>query len=114
MYEEATDSVFLDGVHGKYDFSWKEQWGNAKEYEEKYDHPVWKEYLKQGIIGGHNGMDWLVMNAFADAVQKGGPYPIDVYDAAAWMCISALSEESVQLGGQTVSIPDFAEGKRLM
>ena len=33
-----------------------------------------------------------------------------VYDAAAWMCVSALSEESISTGS-VVAIPDFTEGK---
>lgn len=35
---------------------------------------------------------------------------MDVYDAAAWMCVSALSEESISTGS-VVAIPDFTEGK---
>ena len=37
--------------------------------------------------------------------------PIDVYDMAAWRCISALSEQSIQKGGAAVAIPDFTNGK---
>lgn len=36
--------------------------------------------------------------------------PIDVYDMAAWMCITALSEQSIALGGAPVAIPDFTNG----
>ena len=36
---------------------------------------------------------------------------IDVYDMASWMCISALSEESIAKGGAPVAIPDFTNGK---
>jgi len=39
--------------------------------------------------------------------------PIDVYDAAAWMAITALSEESASLNGQPVPIPDFTSGRWL-
>ena len=35
---------------------------------------------------------------------------MDVYDAASWMCITALSEESIALGGQPVAVPDFTNG----
>ena len=112
MYEEATDSVFVDGEEDKkYDFKWKEKWGNAAEYEEKYDHPVWKDYLKEGVKGSHNGMDWLVLKAFFDSVENGTPCPIDVYDTASWMCITALSEESIMFGGRPMAIPDFTKGK---
>ena len=36
--------------------------------------------------------------------------PIDVYDAAAWMSISALSEASIAQGGAPQAIPDFTNG----
>ena len=35
----------------------------------------------------------------------------DVYDAAAWMSISALSEQSIALGGAPVAVPDFTNGR---
>ena len=36
--------------------------------------------------------------------------PIDVYDAASWMCISALTKESIAKGNIPVEIPDFTCG----
>ena len=36
--------------------------------------------------------------------------PIDVYDMASWMSITALSEESIAMGGHPVAIPDFTNG----
>lgn len=110
MYEEVTDSVFLDEKHKEFDFDWKPQWGNAKEYEGDYEHPIWKAFLEDGVHGSHGGMDWLVFSAFFDSVIEKKPCPIDVYDAASWMCISALSEESIALGGHPVAIPDFTNG----
>jgi hypothetical protein len=112
-YEEQTHSIFLDDVHNKYDFDWRQQWGNADKYIEQYEHPIWKEYIKEGIRGGHDGMDWLVFNAFFESVANKTQTPIDVYDAAAWMSISVLSEQSIAGGGATVYIPDFTNGKWL-
>lgn len=34
MYQEDTDSVFLDGVHNEFHENWKPQWGNAEKYRE--------------------------------------------------------------------------------
>lgn len=113
MYMEDNHSVFLDGTDNEFDFKWKEKWGNAEEYREQYDHPVWKQYLAEGVRGGHDGMDWLVFGAFFDAARRGAPAPIDVYDAAAWMSVTALSEQSVALGGMPMPIPDFTNGKWL-
>jgi len=111
MYTEDTHSVFIDGEHNKYDWSWKEQWDNAVKYQETYEHPIWRKFINDGVRGGHGGMDTLVFDAFFTALQEGQPVPIDVYDMAAWMSITALSEQSIALGGAPVAIPDFTNGK---
>ena len=40
--------------------------------------------------------------------------PIDVYDMAAWMSITPLSEQSILTGGTPQPIPDFTRGKWLL
>ena len=109
QYTEMNDSIFIDGRHNEFDFEWHKQWGNAKEFEEEYDHPIWREYRGQEV-GGHDGMDWLVIRAFIESVKRGIQPPIDVYDTAAWMCISVLSEMSISRGGAVVDVPDFTGG----
>ena len=61
--------------------------------------------------GSHDGMDWLVFREFFDSILNGTPCPIDVYDTASWMCITALTEESSAMGGAPVMIPDFTKGE---
>ena len=56
-------------------------------------------------------MDWLVLRAFFESVKENKLPPINVYDAAAWMSISALSEQSIALGGAPFPVPDFTRGK---
>ena len=108
---EDNDSVFLDGVaeHAKNEWDWKPMWGNAAQYEKEYDHPLWQN----GGVGQdmHGGIDHLVFAAFVNAVKTGAHAPIDVYDAATYMCITALSEESVAKGGAPVAFPDFTGGR---
>jgi len=111
MFMEDNHSVFLDGRHDELHFDWKSQWGNAESFYEQYDHPIWQKYVQEGIKAGHGGMDWLVFAEFFDCVKKGEPTPIDVYDMAAWMSISALSEDSIAMGGHPVAFPDFTNGK---
>ena len=113
MYEEATDSVFLDRQEDRaYDWSWvKNKVGNADEYAREYEHPIWKQFLEDGVRGGHGGMDYLELKAFFDALRADAPMPIDVYDAAAWMAITALSEISITNGSSPVEIPDFTSGR---
>lgn len=113
MYEEATDSVFLDRPEDRaLDFSWrKERCGNADDYAGEYDHPVWKKYLEEGVQGTHDGMDWLEFQIFFDCLIHHKPMPVDVYDAATWMAVTALSEQSIATGSAPVAFPDFTRGK---
>ncbi len=110
MYEEDNRSIFLDGTHNAYDFDWKPQWNNIEGYRAQYEHPIWQKYLHKGVRGTHDGMDWLEFRRFFDCIKYREQPPLDVYDAASWMCISALSEESIAAGGAPVSIPDFTSG----
>ena len=111
MYMEDNNSIYLDTDFTEADhWDWSKQWNNANKYLEKYEHPVWEQYLKEGIRGGHGGMDGLVYDAFIEAVRNGTPCPIDVYDAAAWMAVTPLSEASIAKGGMPVEFPDFTNG----
>ena len=56
-------------------------------------------------------MDGFLIHDFILRCLDGREMPIDVYDAAAWMCITPLSEQSIALGGKTVAIPDFTNGE---
>lgn len=111
MYMEDNQSIFIDGLHNDYDHDWKSQWGNVEAFREQYEHPVWKRYLEEGVKGEHDGIDWLVFTDFFASVKQGAQTPLDVYDMASWMSITALSESSIALGGQPVAIPDFTNGK---
>ena len=113
MYEEVTDSVFMDIESDReYDYNWRNNCiGNAEKYQEEYDHPVWKNYLKEGIQGGHDGMDWLEFKVFFESLRSGAPMPLDVYDGVSWMAVTALSEMSIARGGAVVDVPDFTNGK---
>lgn len=83
----------------------------GKKMAKKYRHPIWKWFKQNGVKGGHGGMDWLVFEAFFDAVRKGdGHMPIDVYDAATWMAITALSDSSIQNNSAPMDFPDFTSG----
>lgn len=85
-------------------------WTKFDEVREKYEHPLWASYEKEGVKAGHGGMDYLVLSAFVESVANGTKPPIDVYDTAAWMAITCLSEQSVAMGGMPVAVPDFTNG----
>ena len=72
---------------------------------------MWKNITDEERELGHGGMDYLMFKAFFKAIKNGEEMPVDVYDGAAWMCITAISEQSVAQGGAPQTIPDFTRGK---
>ena len=87
----------------------KKYLGNAEKFAD-YLPDIWKNVEKDRLRCGHGGMDYLMLREFFRAVQEGRPMPIDVYDAAAWMVITPLSEQSIKNNGAPVAIPDFTGG----
>lgn len=62
-------------------------------------------------VGGHGGMDFLMIWRLIDCLRNGLPMEQDVYDAVLWSCIIPLSEQSVKQGYIPLEIPDFTRGK---
>ena len=87
---------------------------NAKQYYDELMPPIWRNMTEEDKKSGHGGMDGVMFRVFVEAVKSGSPMPIDVYDAASWMCITALSEASIAAGGAIQQIPDFTAGKWLI
>ncbi len=105
IFQEEGDKIYLEDHCTK-----RHEWDAFKPFKEKYEHPLWKDYLDMASLFGHDGMDYLVLNAFVDSVRHDGQPPIDVYDTAAWMAVTYLSEQSIALGGTAVPFPDFTSG----
>jgi len=106
IWMDINKSIYIEGQNKK-----SHQWEDAKEWLDKYDHPLWKKYGNDASGAGHGGMDWFVLNAFVEAVKRKTNTPQDVYDAVTWSAITPLSESSIQLGGESVEFPDFTQGK---
>lgn len=104
IWMEDLRAIHIEGRSGG------EEWEPMSNYWEEFEHPLWKKTHAADFTGGHGGMDWLVMRGFLEAVRRGTQTPIDVYDAATLMAISALSEESIACGSASVAIPDFTDG----
>lgn len=110
---QGTQGIWMDlnkGIHVE-GISKAHQWDNQDKWFEKYDHPLWKKYGNDAEGAGHGGMDFFVIHAFIEAAKRNEPTPMDVYDAAAWSVITPLSEQSIELGNETVDFPDFTSGK---
>ena len=113
LYNQSLNYVYSDGMEESFNTLAhnKKFIDNAAKYEKEYLPDIWKNVTDEELESGHGGMDVFVCRAFADTLRNNSEMPIDVYDAAAWMCITALSAESIKRGGAPVQIPDFTRGK---
>lgn len=105
LWMDLNDSLHMEGTSPTH------QWEAAAPYLEQYDHPLWKRYESEASGAGHGGMDYFLLHAFVESVKAAQPAPIDVYDAATWMAITPMTEESIRLGSQPVVFPDFTRGR---
>lgn len=106
IWMDVNKSIYIEGQSKEHD-----RWEDAREWLEKYDHPLWKKYGSDAAGAGHGGMDWFVLNAFIEAAKRKTQTPQDVYDAVTWSVITPLSEASIQQGGAPMEIPDFTGGR---
>ena len=91
-----------------------ENYLNCAEQYNEYLPDVWRNITPEEKELGHGGMDYLELKAFFHAIQNGEEMPIDVYDMAAWMAITPLSEQSIAHGGMPQAIPDFTRGQWIL
>lgn len=108
-YREDGNIFFDNGKH-LFEFNQSKHWNNAKKTLRLNKPEIWKDKSKLNMKG-HGGMDSLVVASMVDCYKNKTHSPIDVYDAAAWMAVTALSEQSINGGNITVEVPDFTRGK---
>ncbi len=97
--------IAWDGLDGVHDIE--------EELYKDYLPECWQNITQEQIDSGHGGMDGFEFREFVDCLKAGKEMPIDVYDAASWMCISCLTEASIAQGGMPQAIPDFTHGEWL-
>lgn len=108
LYNMTKNEVHLDGE--------PEVWNptdgvdSATRFYDQYLHDYWKNISPEQMNSGHGGMDYFEFRSFFENLRAGNPMPIDVYDAAAWIAVSVLSEQSIAGGNVPVEIPDFTNG----
>ncbi len=98
--------IYIEGKSKGHD-----QWEAMNDWLQKYDHPLWKKFGEYAAGSGHGGMDFFVDRAFVETVKRKVDPPLDVYDAAAWSCITPLSERSLAEGSAPQYFPDFTRGR---
>lgn len=106
IWMDVNKSIYIQDKSAKPD-----QWEDAKTWLDQYDHPLWARWSKETAGAGHGGMDFFVIHSFIESVKRKMPTPMDVYDAAAWSAITPLSEQSIELGHETIEFPDFTGGQ---
>ena len=83
----------------------------AAEVRREFMHPLWKQSGEMAKkMGGHGGMDFLMVLRLAYCLQNGQPLDQNVYDLASWCCLCELSERSVRRRSASMDIPDFTRG----
>ncbi|WP_242205136.1 Gfo/Idh/MocA family protein [Aestuariivivens insulae] len=100
------------GVEGatKNHHSWAQGEDLAAIYE-KYEHPLYKrlgEVSKK--MGGHGGMDFMMLYRIVECLRKGQPLDQNVYEGCFWSAVGPLSEASVKAHGDSQKFPDFTRG----
>jgi predicted dehydrogenase len=105
LWMDVNKSLYIEGTSPSH------QWEEAEAFLKKYDHPLWKKHEQKAVGAGHGGMDYFLLNAFVECAKQNIEAPFDVYDAATWMAITPLSEQSISMGGQPMPFPDFTRGR---
>lgn len=105
IWMDVNKSLLLDGQTPAH------QWTDAKPWLERYDHPLWKRYGNDAKGAGHGGMDFFVFHHFIESAKRQQAPQMDVYDAAAWLAITPLSEASIATGSSPQPFPDFTSGR---
>ena len=104
VFADYPPRIYFDGQSGE------EAWGSIDAWKE-HQHPLWKqegEIAKK--LGGHGGMDYIMLYRLMQCMRNGLAPDLDVYDAAAWSAPGPLSKLSVASGSAPVKFPDFTRG----
>jgi hypothetical protein len=105
LFEDYPPRIYLEGQKGEEEFT------NLDAYKE-HQHPLWKregEIAKK--LGGHGGMDYIMLYRLMQCLREGLAPDMDVYDAATWSAPGPLSKASVANGSAPAKFPDFTRGK---
>ena len=105
VFQDYPPRIYLDGQNSD------ESWESIDKWKE-FQHPLWKTEGKIAKkLGGHGGMDYIMLYRLLQCVREGLPPDMDVYDAAAWSSVAPLSIASVSHGSAPMEFPDFTRGK---
>jgi len=90
------------------------EWMKAEEYEKlcaEFEHPLWKRMGQLAVkMGGHGGMDFIMLCRMVECLRQGTPLDQNVYEGACWSAVRPLSGQSEADGGTPQVCPDFTRG----
>ena len=105
LFQDYPPRIYFDGMNKD------EAFGTIDAYKQ-YQHPLWAregEIAKK--VGGHGGMDFIMLYRLLECVRGGLAPDSDVYDCASWSAVAPLSVASVSRGSAPMEFPDFTRGK---
>jgi hypothetical protein len=105
VFADYPPRIYFDGQPGA------EAWSGIDSWKE-HQHPLWRqegEIAKK--LGGHGGMDYIMLYRLIQCMRDGLSPDLDVYDAAAWSAPGPLSRLSVANGSGPEKFPDFTRGR---
>jgi predicted dehydrogenase len=100
--------IAIEGVNDYHKWAENEAW---EEIAAKYEHPLFKrmgELAKK--MGGHGGMDFLMIFRMIECLRNGEPLDQNVYEGCFWSVVGPLSDKSVKEDGMPQVFPDFTRG----
>jgi hypothetical protein len=106
LFQGYPNRVYIEGKSPHTD-----EWDEATDWLEAYDHPLWKEIGSKAAGAGHGGMDFLEDWRLIKCLNEGTPTDMNVYDAASISAVVGLTVQSVAKKGQPVSFPDFTRDR---
>jgi len=105
VFADYPPRIYFDGQAGD------EAWTTIDSFKE-HQHPLWQregEIAKK--LGGHGGMDYIMLYRLIQCMREGLVPDMDVYDAATWSAPGPLSKASVANGSAPAKFPDFTRGR---
>jgi predicted dehydrogenase len=105
IFEKYPDRVYIEGR------SPNDDWETLDSYYIEYDHAVWKQLEQRSKGAGHGGMDFIEDFRLIEALRRGRPLDMDVYDGVSWSVVTPLSEWSVANRSKPADFPDFTRGE---
>ncbi len=86
------------------------EWRPLEDYVDEFLPEIWKNPPPEALASGHGGSDYFVARDIVDAIRRDEQPRIDVYRALDYTMPGLMSQNSIAMRGQPVTVPDFRSG----